>query len=487
MKSGSIVKGALGALAGAGLTLGLAGCGGDDSAAPSGPAPQVNLPNFTDLVAHAGPAVVNISISAASQPAADDRNRPMPDMPFGELEEWFKRFFDQMPGQPGQAPPQQMPRQSQGSGFIISEDGYILTNAHVVGQGGDVVVKLSDRRELVAEVVGLDRHSDVALIKVEADDLPVVEIGDPDNLKVGAWVLAIGSPFGFETSVTAGIVSAKGRNLAGDQYVPFLQTDVAINPGNSGGPLFNLSGEVVGINSQIYSRTGGYQGVSFAIPIDVAMSVVKQLRESGSVSRGWLGVQIQEVTRELAESFDMDKPEGALVAQVLPDSPALKAGVKQGDIIIEFNDSAVESAAGLPPLVGSVPPGDEVELVVLRDGKRKSLDVEISRLETDDMAAVPAQEQPGTDVLGLQFRDLTDDERDSAGVDRGAVVITEVGPGPGFSAGLRPGDIVMAVGSKPVQNARALTRTLRNADSTVALLVRRDGTPLFVALDPSGK
>ena len=330
------------------LSLGLAACDGVDS--QSAPAPVlVQLPDFTTLVNQASPAVVNISSTRArpdplSQPSRPDRQG---------LEDWLERFFGRdmpAPDEPGMPVP--MPAESLGSGFIVSSNGDILTNYHVVAEAEEILVKLSDRRQFEATLVGHDRQSDLALLHIKAEDLPVVKLGDSDKLKVGEWVLAIGSPFGFDHSVTAGIVSAKQRSLSSEQYVPFIQTDVAINPGNSGGPLFNLRGEVVGVNSQIFSRSGGYMGLSFAIPINVALNTVEQLRKQGYVSRGWLGVVVQEVTRELAESFGLGRPEGALVVRVVPGSPAEEAGMQVGDVILKFNGQSVERSASLPVLVG---------------------------------------------------------------------------------------------------------------------------------------
>lgn len=461
------------------LVCGLAACGNDDQ-----PQAGIQLPDFTGLVERTGPAVVNISSAPAHGEQTQNRPQEKPRLPRGfegpggQFEDWFRRFFD---GDEEDAPaPRGIPRPSMGSGFIISEDGYILTNAHVVSDEGQIVVKLNDKRQLVAELVGADTYSDVALLKVDAENLPTVKIGDVTNLKVGSWVVAIGSPFGFETSVTAGIVSAKRRSLAGDQYVPFLQTDVAINPGNSGGPLFNLNGEVVGVNSQIYSRTGGYQGVSFAIPIDVAMGVVEQLRESGSVQRGWLGVQIQEVNRELAESFGMARPEGALVAQVLDDSPALDAGIQAGDVIVEFNGKPVGSAAGLPPLVGLTPVGETAKVVVLREGKRKKIEVEIGQL--DDTAG-PRARKSKVDKLGMTLGSLKAAEREELNIESG-VRIEKLGPGPAQRAGLREGDVIVAIGNRPASEPGVVRKQLENAKGPVAILLRRDGNPLFLALDP---
>lgn len=475
----------------------IGGCSGDD-----GQSVALQLPDFTQLVQRTEPAVVNISVVPSNKPAPRSGRRnpglapnphgggPQGDSPSDQFQDWFHRFFgpQQSPGQgPDEPPPGAIPHGSLGSGFIISADGYILTNNHVISEAGQVIVKLGDKRQLVAKRIGADPYSDIALLKVDAEDLPTVKIGDVKALKVGAWVVAIGSPFGFETSVTAGIVSAKSRSLSGDQYVPFLQTDVAINPGNSGGPLFNLKGEVVGVNSQIYSRTGGYQGVSFAIPIDVAMNAVKQLRANGKVQRGWLGVQIQEVDRGLAKSFGMERPEGALVAQVLDDSPAQAAGLAAGDVIVEFNDKQVDSAAALPPIVGLTPIGKSVPVVVLRDGKRKKLKVKIGQLDDDQqIASGGADAASGDQVnkLGLTLSDLSKAERENLEIDRG-VRVDKVASGPARNAGLQAGDVIITAGNKPVTSAKALRKQLQKTKEPVALLLRRDGNPLFLALAPN--
>ena len=336
--------------------------------AVSVPALAKDVVDVADLVEKEGPAVVNISTTKMVKRGQE----------FGDegMQEFFRRFFPGMPGMPGgqeggqgPGPMQEIPARGEGSGFIVSNDGYILTNAHVVKGADEVVVKLIDKRTFTAKVVGADARTDVAVIKITANNLPVVKLGDPTKLRVGEAVAAIGSPFGFENSVTAGIVSAKGRSLPSETYVPFIQTDVPINPGNSGGPLFNMKGEVVGINSQIYSRSGGYQGVSFAIPIDVAMEAAKQLESGGKVSRGWLGVVIQEVTADLADSFGLDRPRGALVSQVQEDSPAQKAGLQAADVILEFNGKAVENSSDLPRIVGMAKPGTKIPLQVWRKGK----------------------------------------------------------------------------------------------------------------------
>ena len=355
-------------------------------------AAAAGLPDFSELVVRNGPAVVNIS----TEQRADTEQAALPKLPFelpegpdtAPLNEFFRRFF----GDQAEPP---LPDASLGSGFIITADGYVLTNHHVVDGADTIIVRLSDRSELSARLVGSDARSDIALLKVESKNgaLPTVKIGDPQRLKVGEWVLAIGSPFGFDHSVTAGIVSAKGRALPQDTYVPFIQTDVAINPGNSGGPLFNMDGEVVGINSQIYSRTGGFMGLSFAVPIDVAMEVVEQLKAHGSVTRGWLGVMIQDVTRDLAESFGMPQPRGALVARVLPDGPAARAGLQAGDVILRFNGEDIVYSSDLPPRVGRTAVGGTVKVDVLRAGKPRVLRVTVAALPDQPPAAggKPAQ------------------------------------------------------------------------------------------------
>jgi len=339
---------------------------------------QAALPDFTQIVEAAKDSVVNISTKTKARKSKSAESPSIPnlpeDSPFGEL---FEKFFDR-------ENPHERRREAQslGSGFIISKDGYILTNHHVIAGADEVIVRLSNREEYVAKIIGSDEAADVAVLKVDADDLPTLKFGDSDDLKVGEWVLAIGSPFGFDHSVTAGIVSAKGRSLPGDNYVPFIQTDVAINPGNSGGPLFNLDGEVVGINSQIYSRTGGFMGLSFAIPIEMAVDVANQIKETGHVSRGWLGVLIQEVTRELAESFGMDNPQGALVAKVLENSPAEDAGLQVGDVIIEFNGKKVMRSSSLPPLVGRSAVGKDAKVTIIRNRSREQIKVRIAELPT---------------------------------------------------------------------------------------------------------
>ncbi len=438
-----------------------------------------SLPDFTELVEKTGQAVVNISTTKKVEPEEVTQLPEGMDIPEGSpLEELFKHFFGQ------QGVPQET--RSLGSGFIISADGYIITNHHVVQNASEIFVRLQDRRELSAKLIGSDIRSDLALLKVEAQDLPVVRTGSSKDLKVGEWVVAIGSPFGFDHSVTAGIVSAKGRSLPGDNYVPFIQTDVAINPGNSGGPLFNLDGEVVGVNSQIYSRTGGFMGLSFAIPIDIALEVVDQLKTQGKVIRGWLGVQIQDVTRELAESFGMNRPYGALIAKVLPNSPASQAGLQVGDIIVEYDGHPIEASSMLPPLVGVTPVGKVVPIQVLREGRTLPRQVKIGQLPEEK-----GEEQPGGQLgpdavkvksLGLVVADLSAEERRRFGVKEG-VVVRQALAGPAREAGIRAGDLLLRLGKTPIHDVADLERQLAllPQDKPVAVLVRRGEDSLFLA------
>lgn len=466
------------------LMVTMSGCGQNETNRSQTSAGQVfvQLPDFTALVAKSSPAVVNISTTRAMK--RDERG--LPGLNEEMLEEWFERFF----GGPNQRRPQgppSMPAESLGSGFIVSTDGDILTNYHVVAEADEIVVKLSDRRQFTAEIVGHDKQSDLALLHIEADDLPVASIGDSDALAVGEWVLAIGSPFGFDHSVTAGIVSAKQRSLNTEQYVPFIQTDVAINPGNSGGPLFNLRGEVVGVNSQIFSRSGGYMGLSFAIPINVAMQAVTQLRDQGFVSRGWLGVVVQEVTRDLAESFGLSRPEGALVVKVMPDSPAEEAGVEVGDVIMQFNGESVDRSASLPVLVGQAPPGKKATLTVLRDGKRRELELRPGELAKQDLSHEGLMTEPESalsSLFGFEFEDLTPGQRKEAGIEQGAVVVTEVRQGPAADAGLRPNDILLRWGAASIKSADHLKQLIGDTgqEGTVAILAQRDGQQRFLAL-----
>ncbi|MGR9073800.1 MAG: DegQ family serine endoprotease [Gammaproteobacteria bacterium] len=439
------------------------------------------LPDFTELVRERSAAVVNISTTKKSPDIQDmpPENMPLPEgTPF---DEFFRRFFEDQ-GR-GFIPRETM---SLGSGFIISRDGYVLTNHHVVKDADEIVVKMSDRRELEAKLIGSDPRTDIALLKVQAHNLPVVEIGSAENLKVGEWVLAIGTPFGFDHSVTAGIVSAKGRSLPGDNYVPFIQTDVAINPGNSGGPLFNMEGKVVGVNSQIYSRTGGYMGLSFAIPMDVAMNVVDQIKEHGKVSRGWLGVQIQDVTRELAESFGMKRPYGALIAKVIAGSPAEKAGLKIGDVITEYNGQEIETSAELPPLVGMTPVNEKSRLSVISQGIKKTVTVQIGLLPEEDDIRLAVSKPGSTPVsrLGIFVSELTPEQREQFQVVKGGVLVQQVGAGPAADAGIQRGDVILRVQNYVVDDVSGFARIIEDvpAGKSIAVLIQRRGSPVFLAI-----
>lgn len=443
-----------------------------------------SLPDFTDLVKKASPAIVNISTSRkVSLKEHMGQEFQMPDIPedAGPLGDLFKHFFGE-----GEGFDQEFDTASLGSGFFISSDGYIVTNNHVIQKADEIIVRLSDRREFIAELVGSDAKSDIALLKIDAKNTPTLELGKSSDLEVGEWVLAIGAPFGFDHSATAGIVSAKGRSLPNENYVPFIQTDVAINPGNSGGPLFNLDGEVVGINAQIYSQTGGFMGVSFAIPIDVATDIVQQLKTSGKVTRGWLGVYIQEVTRELAESFGMDQPRGALVAQVLPESPALKSGLKVGDIILSFDGSKIMRSSDLPPLVGRKPVGHSAQVKVLRNGKPLMVRVRIGKLPEDDAMASAdgsAKPMPKSDVMGMTLLPAPKPALEELGIDNG-VLVEKVGTGAARTAGVRPGDVIVMVQQQPVKSPDQFRKYLNDLPKgkSVALLVQRKEGPVFLAL-----
>lgn len=441
-----------------------------------------SLPDFTELVEETAPGVVNISTSRTVQ----SRDNPFHGFGGQELPEIFRHFFgDRFPAPPGgQAPGRPRERQSLGSGFIISADGYILTNAHVVDGADEILVRLNDRRELAAELVGSDERTDVAVLKVEADDLPTLKLGDSDALRVGEWVAAIGSPFGFDYSVTAGIVSAIDRTLPRDAYVPFIQTDVAINPGNSGGPLFNLDGEVVGVNSQIFTRSGGFMGLSFAIPINVAMDVADQLRDDGQVRRGWLGVMIQPVSRDLAESFGMDSPSGALIADVDPDGPAARDGLRAGDIILEVGGSQVDESSTLPRLIGRAAPGSEVELALMRDGERRTLQVTVGDWPDADHAAAGRPDESRQARLGVSVEALEQGERERLGIDGGVRVRDVDSDGAAADAGIRPGDILVSIDHQAVESPAALVDLVGGLSTDRAVPVRlyRDGRSLFVAL-----
>ncbi len=447
-----------------------------------------SLPAFADLVEENGKAVVNISTRqkvSRNDPWGQIRRQfgnelGIPEgSPFDDL---FRRFLGD--GRGGHPQPQQTEPSSLGSGFILSEDGYILTNHHVVAGADEILVRLSDKRELSAKVIGSDEVSDIALLKVDANNLPVVTIGNSEDLRVGEWVLAIGSPFGFDHSATAGIVSAKGRSLPSANYVAFIQTDVAINPGNSGGPLFNLDGKVVGINSQIYSRTGGFMGLSFSIPIEVAMEVVNQLKSNGSVHRGWLGVYIQEITHEIAQSFSLDKPIGALVSQVIENSPAEKAGIKAGDIILSFNKKKILDSVNLPPLVGRVPVGTDVEVNLLRNGRNKTLSVLIESLPSDDKPAVITSKPAvrPSNRLGLDVMDLDGSSQHVLG--RGVLVTRVIPQSVAARAGIMKGDIVMQMDRQNIKSAAGFRQKVAKLPTgrMIPVLLHRQGANQFIVM-----
>jgi serine protease Do len=446
------------------------------------------LPDFTRLVEQHSAAVVNISTKQNPKSSkslshdflgGDAEKNEM-------LDELMKRFLDK----DGDGFPNERDSSSLGSGFIISKDGYIVTNYHVIAEADEIIVKLNDRRELSAKLIGSDKRSDVALLKVDADDLPVLETGSSADLKVGEWVVAIGSPFGFDHSVTAGIVSAKGRSLPSENYVPFIQTDVAINPGNSGGPLFNLKGQVVGINSQIFSRTGGFMGVSFAIPVDVAKHVVEQLKTKGKVSRGWLGVYIQEVTRELALSFGLDSPRGALIVDVIKGGPA-KDILRQGDIVLEFNGREIKNASALPVIVGSTSIENDVKIKIRRGEDTETLTLRLAELPSDDVAKEPEKktEEPKKteNALGMELADLDPVAKKSLEVD-GGVLVKRVISNPAKNAGVERGDVLLMFKGENIEDLAHFNRLTKNITKakTYALLVLRDGSARFLAIKIEG-
>ena len=438
------------------------------------------LPDFREIVAETSPAVVKILVEqrAGTGQSGFDSD---------EIPEYLRRFFE-FRGEP-RGPRR---RRSMGSGFVISEDGFIVTNNHVVQSAESIVVRLIDRREYDAELVGTDPRSDLALLRIDAEDLPLLPLDEDDDLEVGEWVLAIGSPFGLDYSVAAGIVSAQGRSLPterNENYVPFIQTDVAINPGNSGGPLFNLDGEVVGVNSQIYTRSGGSIGLSFAIPVSVVRNVVAQLKDDGRVTRGWLGVTIQDVDRNLAESFDLDRPRGALVAQVAPGSPAEKAGIEPGDVIIAFAGEDIETSADLPHVVGLLRPGAEVESTLVREGRRRTLDVTVGGLGADeDPVAAANGSEGGSDRIGIVAETAGPETLERWGLS-GGVVVRSVAPGsPAAEAGIMPGDVLTLVGQTPVKDLDSLREAFDAVapGRSVPLRLIRRGSPLFIGLRMPG-
>ena len=445
------------------------------------PAKAIDLPDFKGLVAENGQAVVKVTVSARVSDSADLDS--LPNFNEEDMPDFFRRFFEEMPDLPG-VPDGAEPSAGFGSGFILSADGYIITNAHVVKNADSIQVGLPDRREFDAELIGADERTDVALLKVNASGLPTLTLGDSDTLKVGQWVLAIGSPFGFEYTATQGIVSALTRSLPNENYVPFIQTDVAVNPGNSGGPLFDLDGNVVGVNSQIYSRSGGYMGLSFAIPINLVQSVARQLKAQGYVSRGWLGVVIQDIDQPLAESFGLDKPAGALVAQVTPGSPADDAGVQAGDVILSFAGTALSNSSDLPPLVGNTEVGQSAVLDVLRNRESLSLQVTIRELDEDRPAGLPGKADKKEQLLGMTVEPIPETRLAELGVENGVLVASVESDGRALAAGIAVGDIIISFDQTEVLSVGQLAALIKDtsAKATVAVLVSRRKNPLFIAL-----
>ena len=442
------------------------------------------LPDFTKLVEDNNASIVNISTVRKSN---EKISNSQPQIPNEELNDFLKKFF----GDKGfENPNKKSPRKAQslGSGFVYSSDGFIITNHHVIADAEQIIVKLNDKRELEAKLIGSDPSSDIALLKINVKNLKPVKIGNSENLKVGQWVLAIGSPFGFESTVTAGIVSAIGRSLPNDNYVPFIQTDVAINPGNSGGPLFNLDGEVVGINAQIFSRSGGFMGLSFAIPMDVAENVIQQLKKSGKVSRGWLGVYIQEVTNNLAKSFGMKKPKGALISKVIPDGPASKSDLKVGDIILKFDGKDITTSSSLPPIVGNTKVGKNVKIEILRNGKKKNIKFKVQELPIQKAArTIKSNTTPKTKkILGMTVADLTEKERKnlSAGNNFGIKVI-EVSGNPAYESGLLKNDIIYQISGQNIQNILQFNKIIKNmkkGDFASLLVKRSQDNSIYLAI-----
>jgi serine protease Do len=441
------------------------------------------LPDFTDLVEETAPAVVNIQVTHFGERAGDS---DVMENPHGQeqMPEFFRRFFGD-PRNPGTGRPD---RRGTGSGFIFESNGYIITNHHVIDGADEIIVRMADRRQFEAKIVGSDPQSDIALLKIEAEGLPTLDFGDSETLRPGEWVVAIGSPFNFEQSVTAGIVSAKGRSTNQQQYVPFIQSDVAINRGNSGGPLLNMEGEVVGINSWILSSSGGYIGLSFSIPIETAGSAVKQLREHGKVSRGLLGVQIRGVDRELAEALNLDRPVGALVNDVTEGSAAEKAGIQPGDVILAFNDVPIETSGDLPPVVGSYPPGTEADVLVSRNGKQKTFTVTLDALPTDEdgTAFIPGSGQEPSNLLGISVEPISNDRRRSLGDPEGGVLVSRVESDAAYRAGIRSGDVILMVNNEAIEDIDSFEKIVDDLPEgkAVALRVMREGITRFIAYTP---
>jgi serine protease Do len=471
------------ALSAAGV-IGAVGAGAYTSAnavgspTPAVAAPMVTMPDFSTITTRNGPAVVNISVTGTMKTSMEGV-AGIPGMdPDDPMFEFFRRFQGQM-GPRGKQPQQrEMPVRGQGSGFIVSADGIILTNAHVVKDAKEVTVKLTDRREFRAKVLGSDEKTDIAVLKIDAKNLPTLSLGNTKELKPGEWVLAIGSPFGFENTVTAGVVSAKGRSLPDDSYVPFIQTDVAINPGNSGGPLINTRGEVVGINSQIYSRSGGYQGVSFAIPIDVAIQVKDQIVATGRASHARLGVAVQEVNQTFADSFKLDKPEGALVSNVEKGGPADEAGLRSGDVIRKVDGEPIVSSGDLPALIGQKKPGTKITLDVWRQGARQELSAKLGDASEKASAVAKNDERAGGGKLGLALRPLQPQEKRQAAVESGLLI--EDAGGPAALAGVQAGDVLLAINGTPAKSLEQVREVVAKADKSVALLIQRGEDKIFV-------
>ena len=447
------------------------------------------LPDFPQITERYGPAVVNISVTGTSK--VSDQSQQAQGDDEGASNDPFLEFFRRFQQGQGMNPhsgkgnsngaPQEIPTRGQGSGFIVSSDGIILTNAHVVKDAREVTVKLTDRREFRAKVLGSDPKTDIAVLRIEAKNLPVVVLGKTSELRVGEWVLAIGSPFGFENTVTAGVVSAKGRSLPDDSAVPFIQTDVPINPGNSGGPLFNARGEVVGINSQIYSRSGGYQGVSFAIPIDVATKIKDQIVATGKVEHARLGVAVQEVNQAFADSFKLDKPEGALVSTVEKGSPADKAGLQSGDVIRKVNGQAIVSSGDLPAIIGLASPGDSVKLDIWRQGAQKELTARLVNSNEKSSEVASKKEAASQGKLGLALRPLQPDEKQASGLDNGLLV--QQASGPAAMAGVQSGDVLISINGLPMKNIEQVRAAVARSEKSVALLILRGGDKIFVPVN----
>ncbi|MGR3909294.1 DegQ family serine endoprotease [Burkholderia sp. SR8] len=450
---------------------------------PAEAAAKTGIPDFSGLVETYGPAVVNISakhvVKQVSRRVQQPQLRMDPSDPFYQF---FKHFYGQVPGMGGDAQPDDQPSASLGSGFIVSSDGYILTNAHVIDGANVVTVKLTDKREYKAKVIGSDKQSDVAVLKIDASGLPTVKIGDPAQSKVGQWVVAIGSPYGFDNTVTSGIISAKSRALPDENYTPFIQTDVPVNPGNSGGPLFNLQGEVIGINSMIYSQTGGFQGLSFAIPINEAIKVKDELVKTGHVSRGRLGVAVQGLNQTLASSFGLQKPDGALVSSVDPNGPAAQAGLQPGDVILAVNGSPVADSTSLPAQIANLKPGSKADLQVWRDKSKKSISVTLGAM-TDAKVASNDGSPVEQGRLGVAVRPLTPQERSATSLSHGLIV--QQAGGPAASAGIQPGDVILAVNGRPVTSPEQLREAVKGAGNSLALLIQRDNAQIFVPVDLS--